>query len=196
MGEVADLGDGLKDVAELQGALVPAYAQPVGGVIHLYIFHARQPRKVVLAEPHAGGTGDAFQNQCRLAHMLALAAHEALLHVGMVVHRGLAQKRGYELAPGRGGLRTVAVILAETAIDDGLGHCFAATAAHRPARAVDDRTEVGSRRQRQAAVEAARRCFSGGRCGRFGGRGGHARHSSARCSAPLVAKAFYWGMLA
>src|SRR3989344_5288718 len=185
MGEGADFSNGLKDVAELEPALVPAHAQPVGGVIHLYIFHARQPRKVVLAEPHAGGAGDAFQDQRRLAHMLALAAHEALLHVGMVVHRGLAQKCGYELAPGRGGLRTIAVILAETTVYNRLCDRLAAATAHRPTRAVDDRTEVGSRRRSEAAVEAARRGFGGGRYGRFGGRGGHARHSSARCSAPL-----------
>ena len=93
---------------------------------------------------------------------------------GMVVHHeSRAETRVRARARSGAVAYTVAVIFAETTVYNRfpLRPPLATATAHRPACAVDDRTEVGSRRQRQAAVEARRpRGGQGFRGGRRGGR--------------------------
>jgi hypothetical protein len=82
MRQVADAADRLQDVAQVHAALVPAHARPVRGVIDVHLQHAGHLRQMALVEPDAGGAGDAFEDQRRLAHMLAVGADETFLDFG------------------------------------------------------------------------------------------------------------------
>ena len=137
MGVIADLADRPENVAEVNPAVVPGHLGAMGRVVDVEGEHAVERADVTLAEPDAGGTDDALENQRRFPDIAFANMDEGLLQRVVVVDLQLAQRIGHErLAHLRlGGAVTVVVL--EPVVDDRLGHGLAAHAAHRPDLAFD-----------------------------------------------------------
>ena len=154
VGEVADLGDGPGDVAELEPALVPAYAQPVGGVIHLYTFHARQPRKVVPLT--ATQAAQVMPSRISAASGTCSPSLRTKLFCtsGGRTPRSRAETRLRARAQSGRVAYGSGTYSPRRTVYNRLCDRLATATAHRPACRRRLTTQVSSRRQRQAAVES------------------------------------------
>jgi hypothetical protein len=153
VGVVADVGDALQDVGQMDAAVVPAHPGPPGGEIDVRRQHPGQLVQVTLVQPDAGGADDALQDQAGLARV-ALALDEARLHFGQVVELEVLQ-----FLQGRfRRLRQIGaqpVIVGVAGIDDGLGHRLAAQAAGGFRFTLVDDAVMAAGGHRLAAMEAA-----------------------------------------
>jgi hypothetical protein len=95
MGSVADRGDRFEDRGKAGNALIPTHPGTSRGVVDVDRRHAGLAAHVRFIEPDAGGAGDALEDQRRFLLMLSGrplgAAHEVLLHVGMIEQAEIGQ---------------------------------------------------------------------------------------------------------
>ena len=109
---------------------------------------------MLFVEPHAGGAHDTFKDQRRLALLATGLPDKGFLHGWVVVDRALAQKLRHDFARRGHGFGPEAVVIAQPAGDDGLGHGLTATAAHGLRHVIDFNLEVDAAWQRLAAMVA------------------------------------------
>ncbi len=175
VGEVADAADGREDVGKMNLAFIPGHACPVGAVVDVHLQHAAQAAQVLFVQPHAGGAGDALDDERRIAPVFAVRVHEALLYLGVVVDARLAQKIGHQFARRLRPRAAVAVIAGQAPVDNGLRHRLAAAAAQGARLAVDGHPVIRAAGDRLTAMKTLicvnSRGGGGGRK-RVGGHGG------------------------
>jgi hypothetical protein len=84
---------------------------------------------MLLIQPDAGGTGNAFQNQCSLAAVFVALVHKAFLQLFRVIQPDLLQNISRQSLGLACALGAVGVVIGQAGIDDGLGDGLAACAA-------------------------------------------------------------------
>ena len=96
------------------------------------------------------GDGPSLQGNATLAYSVRQVWEQQLLTAQAANTNGtwVNVERVYPVSVQISGITDATVQLAEPAVDNGLGHRLAAFAAHRPARAVNDDTEIRTARQR------------------------------------------------
>jgi hypothetical protein len=111
---------------------------------------------MLLVEPDAGGTGDPFEDQCRLALAATLPdeTHEALLEIRVIVQLQAIDNRRKRLARRVRQSVTISVVLRQSIRDDRLRHRLTTATAHRTWLAVDTHREIDAVRYRLTAMVA------------------------------------------
>ena len=155
MGTVTDGGDRRQDARQLRPARVPPHPGTPCGVVEVDGEDARLAGEMAFVEPDARGTGNAFDDQRRLALIRPRLAHEAFLEIGVVVEGQPLENRRQRLAPA--GLRlgqgiAGAVVVAQAVGDDGLRHRLTADAAHVARLAANLHMQLDPGRNRQTTV--------------------------------------------
>ena len=95
MSGVANVGHRLQDVGQVEAPVVPAHIGTAGCVVDRHRIHTGQLPQVLLVQPHAGGAGDALEDQGRFPHMWPGLAHEALLDSRIVIEPELIEEGGH-----------------------------------------------------------------------------------------------------
>jgi hypothetical protein len=108
---------------------------------------------VPLVQPDTGCTGDAFQDQRRLAQILAGVTDKGFLHFRVIIDARLLYEVRQQLNPGGRGRGAMPVEIGMPGRDDGVGHGLAAMAAHGLVAAIDPGGEVQAPGHRQAAMK-------------------------------------------
>ena len=155
MGDVADLMYGLKDFAQGDLSIVPAYPCAMGSIVDLDLEHPGQRRQALFIQPDAGRAGDSLEYQQCLADIVVIYADKGLLNLGVVVGLRLSQEFRYQLLPGGGIFGAKTIEIGETAIDNRPGDRDAARATHRLQFTVNFDLKKAAWGRGQAAVKTA-----------------------------------------
>ncbi len=82
---IADHLDRLEDIGEADLALVPPHQCLERGIVDLDAQHTIEAAQVLLVQPDAGRTGDAFEDQGGLLLVLAGVVNEGFLDIWVIV---------------------------------------------------------------------------------------------------------------
>ena len=120
----------------------PANAHALCGVVDADFAYAGEALQALLDQPHAGGAVDAFEQQFGAAYTGIAALHETPLHCFEVEAFQIAHPLRHAVFGPVAWRAAMAVIIGESAGDDGRGHRSAASAAHIALGAVHKHLEV------------------------------------------------------
>src|SRR5690606_32383530 len=109
---ITDSAQFLEQAAQGQLAVRPAYLQAVIGQVEVGLGNAGQTSQVLLDQPAACRTTDAFDQQAGFAQR-ALLLDEGLLHVGAVVQRQFFGQDLGQVSRVGGGVTAVRVVVLE-----------------------------------------------------------------------------------
>jgi hypothetical protein len=116
MGNVANVGDGTQDLAELDGLRIPAHAGTLRSVIDVHVEHAGQAAQVPFIQPQAGRTADIIEQQSRFPAGTDVN-DEILLDLRSIEQLNLLEEVRHKLAVGGyGGVGAVPVVVVQAGI--------------------------------------------------------------------------------